>query len=489
MSRLFVLLCALGLCAAPLGALAADEEAAAREDEMFGGEAAPPAPAVPSEPAPAAPGAVPEERPGAAETPPTLGPLTSGAHIEATLKQADNVLSIGGQLMLRLDYSIVEDTKRQSDHPLHSPNLLEVYLDARPNDRLRGYAKGRVNADFTIKDGELDSFGNKQERLQALLPELWIKFDIARVAYLTLGRQPLRWGSGHFWNPTDFVNQLRKDPFALFDERIGVDALKLHFPVESLGWNFYLLGLIGEAKAPKNVGVAGRAEFAFWQMEIALSGYWRHEEPLKLGADLSLGVSYFDFRSEVAVSHGVRTPFYKGHLDLNDLSSFLALRSYKRQNDWLPQVMGEVEASIPYGDNDVLVLGVEYLYNQAGYAGSELYPKLMMEGLFTPLYTGKHYGGFYLLAQSPGTWDDGTLILSSLGNLSDKTFMARAELRVTVLTYLTLNAYLGYHFGKNGELHYGLTLPPDSSGLSPFPKGLAIKATAVDLGLGFQLTL
>ena len=458
---------------------------AAREADLFG-EA--PTPAVPAPPPPAP--VAPEAPPAPAHDAQAAEPLTSGGHIESTLKQADNVLAIGGQLLLRLDYTIVEDAKRQGGHPLRNPNLLEVYLDARPNERLRGYAKGRVNADLTIKDDTKDDFGQAQHKLQALLPELWIKFDIARRVYLTFGRQPLRWGSGYFWNPTDFVNQARKNPFALFDERVGIDGLKLHVPVESLGFNFYLLGLIDEARAAENVGVAGRAEFAFWQMEIALCGYWRQDEPLKLGVDVSLGVSYFDFRSEVSVSHGVRSPFYKGRLDLHDLSKPVFPQRYSRREAWLPQVMGGVEATLPYGDNDTIVLGGEYFYNHAGYDDARLYPALMTSSdTFTPLYIGRHYAGLYLLAQAPGHWDDGTLIFSSLGNLSDKSFMARFETRVKVLTYLTLNAYIGYYFGKNGELHYRFKLPADSSGLSPFPQGLNIRPTAVNLGLGLQLAL
>ena len=38
------------------------------------------------------------------------------------------------------------------------------------------------------------------------------------------------------------------------------------------------------AEPTVSVGVAGRAEFSFWQTELALSAYWRRDEPLKLGA-------------------------------------------------------------------------------------------------------------------------------------------------------------------------------------------------------------
>ena len=54
-----------------------------------------------------------------------------------------------------------------------------------------------------------------------------------------MGLQRIKWGSGRFWNPTDFLNQQRKDPLDFFDKRLGVAMLKLHLPLEAQGWNIY----------------------------------------------------------------------------------------------------------------------------------------------------------------------------------------------------------------------------------------------------------
>jgi hypothetical protein len=422
-------------------------------------------------------------------------PLAEG-HVGASLREAESTLAVGGQAYFRLNGVFLEHTS-PAHGALSSPNLLDVYLDARPNDRVRAFAKGRVKYDATVRDGSTDDFGNVRRATTALLPELWLKFDLARTLYVTLGRQPLRWGSGYFWNPTDFVNRTRKDPLAVFDERPGVDALKLHLPVESLGWNFYALALTGAADRAERVGVAGRAEFAVWQMELATSASWRQGDALRLGADLTMGLWDLDLRLEAAVTHGDRTTYFKGPADFTVMPPVFPA-SYSRRDEWLPHLMGGLEWTIPYGDDDSLVMGAEYSWQQAGYTDPDLYPALFAQGTYNPLYTGRHYAGVYALAMGPGRWDDGTLLLAGLGNLSDRSFMARAEVRVLVLTYLSLNAFAGYHFGANGELHYSLRVPPapqavvdalpaEWQGLAA--SGMDLNAPAVEVGLGLLLKL
>ena len=65
------------------------------------------------------------------------------------------------------------------------------------------------------------------------------KLDVYRTLFITVGQQPIRWGEGRFWNPTDLLNQQARDPLAIFDERLGVGLVKLHLPIEALAWNLY----------------------------------------------------------------------------------------------------------------------------------------------------------------------------------------------------------------------------------------------------------
>jgi hypothetical protein len=50
--------------------------------------------------------------------------------------------------------------------------------------------------------------------------------------------------------------------------------------------------------------------------------------------------------------------------------------------------------------------------------------------------------------------------VSTLGNLSDLSFLTRVDVQYTVLTYLTLNAFADAHYGNVGEFHLGVDVPP-----------------------------
>ena len=95
-------------------------------------------------------------------------------------------------------------------------------------------------------------------------------------------------------------------------------------------------------------------------------------------------------------------------------------------------------------------------------------PELLFANHFTPFYVGRHYGGLYLLLPQPGSWNLHTFTLSVLGNLSDKSFVGRVDWSVTLLTYLTFEAYLAGHFGANGgEFRLGIDVPSRLLALDP----------------------
>ena len=53
--------------------------------------------------------------------------------------------------------------------------------------------------------------------------------------------------------------------------RLGVSLIKLHLPIESLGWNFYVIGNFEGVDQPKQIGGAFRAEFVYGPAELGLS--------------------------------------------------------------------------------------------------------------------------------------------------------------------------------------------------------------------------
>lgn len=305
------------------------------------------------------------------------------------LEQTADPLAIGGQLYLRYEASRTEAFGFQEDD-VSAPGLLDVYLDARPSDRVRAYARGRLTH-YAVDD-----------RTGTSLDQLWLKFDVARTVFATVGRQHIKWGVGRLWNPTDFLMDVR-DPLAPFDERLGRSFLKLHLPWEALGWNLYAVGEVVNDDGNERGGGAGRAELVVGPAEVAVTGYKREDSPWRVGADVSAGLGPIDVRGEAAT---VGDP----------------------ADTWEVRAVGAIEAPFNYSDEDSATVGVEFLSNPTPEPSS-------------PLYRGEGAVGGYLVLFAPGSWNDTTIITNYIRNLTDDDWIARLDWQVQVLTYLRVNVY------------------------------------------------
>lgn len=445
----------------------------------------------------------------------------STERIEEALLEAEDRLAIGGFLFMQLNDSIAEETEWTRSN-LSAPNLFDLYINARPNDRLRTYARGRLLYDYTQPAQGAQDTTDAQEgvpsntllapgvatnqRLRAQLDQLWVKFDLARSVYVTVGRQRIRWGSGRFWNPTDFLNNTRINPIALFDQRLGVDLLKLHIPLERLGWNFYAIGMLGDAQNPRDLGAALRGEFLLGKGELALSFVARKQRqsgptplepiyapeqqwpkegvPLRFGADLSRGLGRFEVRLETALTYGELQPFYRGNFSL-DLSNLETLTDYVRDDEWLFQAVASTDLTLEYGDGETLIVAAEYFYNQWGYENADLYLWLALQQNLRPLYLGRHYAAVALLLPSPGSWNDSSFTFSALGNLSDGSFLSRLDFSQTLLRDLTFNAYIMSFFGNEGEFRFRVEVPA-IPGQTDEP--VVVPPTRLTAGLGLRMS-
>jgi hypothetical protein len=463
------------------------DAAAAREADMFGETPAdaPPAPLEGETPSTSSsPTSADREADmfGAADTPATLTPGVLSAPGTGLLAERDNALALGGQLFLRLNSSFREGSGL-NDGTIVGPSLLDTFADVRPNDRVRAYAQLRFNFDYTVLPGEKNFLGVEQQPFTLQLAQAWVKFDLGQVAYVTAGRQRIRWGTGRFWNPTDFINQEIRNSVDFFDQRVGVDLVKVHFPFEALGWNLYLIGIIGGVDVVKDTGLAARAEFVFGPAELALSSFVKDEAPLRFGADVSAGIWLFDVKAEGILSRGLGRKLFEGDLDFDagELPT-----EVDTDGQWYFEGVVGAETQLKYTDTDTVALGAEYFYNQAGYASATIYPFLFLNGGFTPLYTGQHYVAVYASAPSPLQFNDLQLIVSTLGNLSDLSFLTRFDVQYTLLQYVTVNAFVVGHWGNVGEFKLGIDIPP----LPVVPgleDGFILENEAVDVGLALRM--
>jgi len=313
------------------------------EDEMFGGSAAASASSPSDAGVVAAPSAadastvvgpvVPAGEPSrSAEStaPPSASPSTRDDSILGDpnggpkLSQdaaPDDPLRIGGQLYLR---ALARGAQGQNvkNVPFSAPSLVDGYFDARPNDRVRGFVLARLSFDSTLPSQSSTSTstnlsanslavpllsGQTQTRgPSAALDQLWLRFDIARTVFVTVGRQHVKWGTARFWSPTDFLHPQARNPLAAFDARTGFTMLKLHLPIESRAWNFYAFGLFegatqldatgrpiagsDTAGTIRQLGGAARAEILLGPVEFGLDTVLYAGKRPKAGADVSFGI-------------------------------------------------------------------------------------------------------------------------------------------------------------------------------------------------------
>ena len=153
-------------------------------------------------------------------------------------------------------------------------------------------------------------------------------------------------------------------------------------------------------------------------------------------------------------------------------------------DDWWFQGVAGLEASFNYTDQDSFTVGAEYFFNQAGYADAKLYPFLFLNNGFVPLYTGTHYAGAYAFVASPFDFNDLSLTVSTLANLSDLSFLSRFDVQYRLLQYLTVNAFVAGHYGRIGEFKQGIEVPA----IPPLlPDGFRFPTQVVDVGVALRM--
>lgn len=441
----------------------------------------------------------------------------------------EDPLRIGGMIYLRSQSLALED-QAPADWSFSAPILTDAYFDARPNPRVRGFVLGRLLFDPTLGDagdlsaglGAADASGGLQGSapLSSLvgrrtrgptvaLDQLWLRFDIAERVFVTAGRQHVRWGTARFWMPTDFLHIRRRNPLDVFDARIGTTMLKLHVPWEAQGWNFYAYAVVEGAGATPSVGdVAGaaRAEIVLGTAEIGLGALVQQDRKPKLAADLSFGIWELDFYGEAALRHAgeidrvVAVPDATvppvDPLPWESADEFLfrqvvefaeARFSRERASGWRPQVSGGFTYQRRYHDNDVWTFGGEYFWNALGYEDAPAYLGLVLprrRPLAEPasfFYLGRQYAALFLAFPAPFDLDLHSFTLSTIGNLSDGSFISRFDYAFTLLTHMRFEAFVSLRYGnEEGEFRFGL------SGLP----GVGDRAPAIlDLGLALRVEI
>lgn len=540
--------CALAVLGAltPAARALAQEPARPSEADMFGGGAAASTPAT--EAAPPGEGSSKsgktQDQGGTPPAEPASPVVPAGSDRDQQLLSGgatqlsedvapEDPLRIGGQFYLRAQ-STGQQGRSPQNWSFSSPSLLDAYLDARPNERVRGFVLGRMIYDPTLPSAadaatpaigtvsptgstmgsqslsSLFARGSRDPRV--VLDQFWLRFDVAHTVFVTAGKQHVRWGTARFWTPSDFLHLRPRNPLDVFDARTGTSMLKLHIPVESRGWNFYLYGLTesqGATSRPSDVAGAARAEIVLGTAEVGLGALVQRDRKPKLAADLSTGIGDVDVYGEIALRSGdeIDRVQYDPNATLPapatcqpwETSSGCVQRQIAAAVDAVfpvvhrtgmrPQAVGGASYSHKYNDNDVWTLGVEYFYNDLGYSNTRAYPGLVLPHsqplaeAATFFYLGRQYGAVFFTMPAPYSLNYHTFTLSTLGNLSDRSFISRFDYSLLLLTHLRFEAFVSARLGRRaGEFRFG-------QDFSAFGVPFSTPPAVVDCGLALRISI
>jgi hypothetical protein len=98
----------------------------------------------------------------------------------------------------------------------------------------------------------------------------------------------------------------------------------------------------------------------------------------------------------------------------------------------------------------------------------------------------------FALLPSPGRWNDTSFTLSVLGNVSDRSFVARLDHSLLALTYLRVETFVAGSFGtKGGEFRLGFDVDRSDLTGDPADTGsfLSFPAPVLQAGVALRVTL
>jgi hypothetical protein len=416
---------------------------------------------------------------------------TSGTDAFASGATKEDPLDIGGIFYQHADVSFVRGLT-EGEQPLSLPLQLDAYLDARPNDRLRGYLGARL-----LYDSTRDVYGNSTagptglgalpsastftaaplpNNPQVVLDQAWLKFDVERTAFISIGKQHVKWGTGRIWNPSDALNPQRRDPLQPYDLRLGSNMATLQLPWERQQANLYAIVLLDNpqpASTLQQVGGAVRVEGILGPAEVGASVVGRPGMNPRYGADISTPLGPFDAYAETAIFSGdgnTFTTFNGLPSSLSPTPSIFSLYTDNRLPGAALQAVGGINYTFAWRENRLATIGGEYFYNEMGTTQAGLYPILLYQGRYQPFYVGKHYAAVYLSLEGPDQGKKTSYNFSTISNLSDQSYVSRLDFRWLLLEYLSFGAYASANYGNlGGEFNFVLDTPALTAGAGAIP--------------------
>ncbi|MBC8131403.1 MAG: hypothetical protein H7X95_00370, partial [Deltaproteobacteria bacterium] len=220
------------------------------------------------------------------------------------------------------------------------------------------------------------------------------------------------------------------------------------------------------------IGGAARAELVWGPAELGLDIVVSRDRKPRYGADLSFGIGDFDLYVDAGFQYGSEIPRVGSDLVVSYSPGIK------------PQVAGGGTYAFKYNDNDVFTLVGEYFYNARGYSDPRVYPTLFGTGMFEFFYTGRHYAALSALMVAPWSWNYTNFTFTTIGNLSDQSFISRFDYAHTLLTHLSFEAFAAVNYGRReGEFRLGV------NDLMLGGRTYSLQPQSFSLGLGLRIKI
>ncbi len=336
-------------------------------------------------------------------------------------------------------------------------------LDVRLRKNMKGFANASVNY-YPAGTTEVekvthsapttyDDYESKTEYVVFRIEELFADINFNKIAYLRIGKQFLKWGTGILWTPSDLINVGKKDILDPYQVREGTYGAKLSIPFGTLA-TFYTFANMNNADNVDQLSSASKLEVLIGKTELSVSVLARKHSVPVYGFDFTSRLFTLDIHGEASISYGDPEPRF----DLNNPS-----RPYKREDKWITSASFGFGRGFEFLDiKDRIRIDAEFFYNGRGYKddvfenGSNI-PFYFFINNYTPNYYGIYYGGVFLTYNRLFI-QDLNLSVYYIRNISDESSVISSlfayDFEYNVSLNLIVNGYLGkpnreYTIGMN----------------------------------------
>jgi len=218
------------------------------------------------------------------------------------------------------------DVLKSTGSSLNSGAGLHLGFVARPATDFSVQGEFRTAYPFTMSadflapgagyvEGAAPTIGSVTKRTMTVADisvfKLFSDFSWNDTAFFRFGKQPIRWGVGYFFSPSDDVFALNSIDFTNSSaDREGPIALTALIPIPKTQHNLYLItSYAQDATLAEDISVGAKAEFVFGTVETAIAGYYQREQAPKGFLMATTGYKDFSFFGEGALALGSKKTY------------------------------------------------------------------------------------------------------------------------------------------------------------------------------------